>query len=68
MARNWRSLLKADPTDWLLERENPSARYFALRDILDCSNKDPEIVEARAAITRYRKVSKIFRKQKPGGC
>ena len=60
--------MKADPTDWLLERENPSARYFALRDILDCSNKDPEIVEARAAITRYRKVSKIFRKQKPGGC
>jgi len=67
MTRDWRSLLKADPTDWLLERENPSVRYFALRDILDCSDKDPEIVEARAAIRRYKKVSKIFRKQKPGG-
>ena len=67
MARDWRSLLKVDPTDWLPERENPSVRHFALRDILDCSDKDPEIVEARAAIRRYKKVSKIFRKQKPGG-
>ena len=59
--------MKVDPTDWLPERENPSVRHFALRDILDCSDKDPEIVEARAAIRRYKKVSKIFRKQKPGG-
>lgn len=67
MIRDWRSLLKTDPTDWLLERENPSVRYFTLRDILDYSDKDSEVVEAKAAILRYKKVSKIFRRQKPEG-
>jgi hypothetical protein len=26
----WKSLLKADATEWLLEENNPSVRYFAL--------------------------------------
>ena len=59
--------MKAAPTDWLLERENPSVRYFTLRDILDYSDKAPEVVEARAAIVHHKKVSNIFGKQKPGG-
>ena len=28
--RDWRSVLKADPTEWLLENDNPSVRYFTL--------------------------------------
>lgn len=59
--------MKVDPTDWLLERENPSVRYFSLRDILDYSDKDPEVVEARAAIRHSSKVSRILGKQKPEG-
>ncbi len=65
--RNWKSVLKADPVYWLLERENPSVRYFTLRDVLGYSEKDPEVEEAKAAIKRYEKVSKIFSKQKPDG-
>ncbi|MFQ5759126.1 MAG: nitrogen fixation protein NifH [Candidatus Bathyarchaeia archaeon] len=65
--RDWKSVLKADPTDWLLERENPSVRYFTLRDILGHSDKDPEVVRAKAAIRSYKTLSKIFERQKPEG-
>jgi len=64
---SWKSVLKGDPVNWLLEHENPSVRYFTLRDVLDFSEKNPEVEEARAAIRSYEKVSKIFSKQKPKG-
>jgi len=67
MVRDWRTVLKADPSDWLLEPENPSVRYFTLRDLQDHPDDDPEVVEAKAAIRHHKKVSRIFRKQKAGG-
>jgi len=39
MTGDWRAALKADPTNWLLEEENPSVRYFTLKDILDRPEK-----------------------------
>jgi hypothetical protein len=39
---DWKSVLKADPTRWLLEEDNPSVRYFTLRDILERPERDPE--------------------------
>jgi hypothetical protein len=36
--------------DWLLEPENPSARYLALIDLLDCPPDDPDMTSTRAAI------------------
>lgn len=35
---------------WLLEKENPSVRYFALTTLLDRPQDDPEVIEAKAAI------------------
>jgi len=35
---DWKKLLKADPTDWLLEPTDP-VRYLALRDIVDASER-----------------------------
>ena len=67
MVRDWRTVLKADPIDWLLEPENPPIRYFTLRDLLDYPDDDPEVVKAKAAIRSWKKVSRIFRKQKPEG-
>jgi hypothetical protein len=37
--------------DWLLESENPSARYLALSELLDRLPDDPEVTSARAAIS-----------------
>jgi hypothetical protein len=67
MAQDWISVLKADPIDWLLEPENPSVRYFALRDLLGYPEDAPEVLEAREAIRRWEKVSRIFSKQRAEG-
>jgi len=48
--RNWKSRLKADPTEWLLEPENPSVRYWALVKLLDRTEGDAEVIEMRQAI------------------
>lgn len=32
---HWKSMLKADQTNWLLEEDNPSVRYFTLVDLLE---------------------------------
>ena len=60
---DWKSMLKADPTYWLLEKENPSVRYFTLRDILDKPEHNLEVQQAKREIMQYGIVSDILRKQ-----
>ena len=43
-------MMAPDPLPWLLEPENPSARYLALTGLLDRPADDPEVLAARAAI------------------
>ncbi len=52
---------------WLLEKENPSVRYFTLKDLLDKDESDSEVRKARAAIPNSRTVAKILRKQRAEG-
>lgn len=54
---------------WLLEQDphNPSVRYFALRDLLELPESDPEVLEAHAAIMRSGPVPAILAAQKPSG-
>ena len=33
MVAGWPDFLVDDPTDWLLEEDNPSVRYLALRSL-----------------------------------
>ena len=59
--KHWKGRLAADSTGWLLERTNPSVRYWTLTDILDRSDNDPEVQDAKAAIAelpsnQYRQV------------
>ncbi len=57
-----------NPTlDWLLETNNPSVRYFALRHLLDRPEDDPEVQAARRAIMTSEPVQKILAAQKPEG-
>lgn len=60
---DWKSMLKADPTHWLLEKENPSVRYFTLRDILDKPEHNLEVQQAKREIMQYGIVPDILRKQ-----
>ncbi len=61
--------LNADPLPWLLEndRENPSVRYFALRDLLDLPEDAPEMRRARKAIMVAGPVPCILAAQQPEG-
>jgi hypothetical protein len=60
---------KADPIHWLLEKdtENPSVRYFALRDLLGLPELNPEVTEAHAAIMGSGPVPVILAAQEPSG-
>jgi len=61
---DWKSALKADPTEWLLGEDNPSVRYFALRDLLDQPEADPELESARRGIMARGPVPAILEKQR----
>ena len=55
------------PLSWLLDTDNPSARYLALRDLLDRPADDSELVAARSAIVRSAPVRAILDAQYPAG-
>ena len=59
----WKAILKADPTNWLLEEENPSVRYFTLKQILDKPEDDPDVRQAKNQIMQYGIVPEILQKQ-----
>lgn len=46
----WRTHLKADPTDWLLSSQNPSIRYFTRKDILDVPPHNPLLTAEKEQI------------------
>jgi len=64
---DWQRMLKESPIEWLLEEENPSVRYFTLRDILGKGENDAQVISARRAISSSAIVDKIFAKQKLEG-
>jgi len=57
----------ADPLPWLLEPENPSARYLALTGLLDRPASDAEVVAARAEIAGWGPVRAALDAQWPEG-
>lgn len=65
---DWLRIFRESPIDWLLERSNPSVRYFTLRDILGKPENNLEVMDARRAIPKSAAVQKILRKQNSHGC
>lgn len=62
--KEWKSVLNADPTDWLLEANNPTVRYFTLKIILDRSDDDPEVQAAKRNIMHTGIVPEMLLRQK----
>ncbi len=54
--------------DWLLEPDEPSVRYFALRDLLDERPSSPKLEQARRAIMARGPVPRILSRQTKEGC
>ncbi|UCF49459.1 MAG: hypothetical protein JSU91_06855 [Thermoplasmatales archaeon] len=59
----WKSILKNDSINWLLENSNPSVRYFTLVDLLNMSRNNPEVLESRKQIMNSDLVQKFLTKQ-----
>ena len=57
----------AAPLPWLLEADNPSARYLALTGLLDRPAADPEVMAAQAAIPGWGPARAILDAQWPEG-
>ncbi|MGA1822997.1 MAG: nitrogen fixation protein NifH [Thermoplasmatota archaeon] len=64
---DWKSVLKADPTEWLLEEDNPSVRYLTLTEILERPETDQTVKYAKSRIMETGSVPAILEKQNKGG-
>lgn len=53
--------------DWLLEKENPSVRYFTLTKLLGLKETDADVAEARAGIMRKGAVPLIMKARNADG-
>lgn len=60
----WKSILKADPTEWLLKDTNPSLRYYTLKDLLDRPEEDQAVQAAKLDIMQKGMVPDILAKQR----
>lgn len=65
--KDWKNVLKADPTDWLLETDNASVRYFTLTEILERPENYREARKAKEEIMETGVVPEILAKQKNEG-
>jgi len=63
----WTRMLRSDPLDWLLERDDPPVRHLALRQLLDLPADDPDVLEARAAAMAAMPIARILDAQHPDG-
>jgi hypothetical protein len=64
---SWKSLLNSDPTDWLLESDNPSVRSFTLTEILEKAESNAEVKKAKADIMKVGVVPQILSSQNDDG-
>lgn len=53
--------------DWLVEENQPSVRYLALKDLLGRPESDPEVSAAKKAIVHRGWAAEILARQSPGG-
>jgi hypothetical protein len=65
--KSWKTTLLADPTKWLLEKDNPSVRYRTLFDLLGKPETNAEVIEAKQEIMRTGVVPAILEKQHSKG-
>jgi hypothetical protein len=65
--KSWKDMLKADQTEWLLEPDNPSVRYFALTGLCGKGDSDAEVKMARLEIMKKGIVPEILGRQKKEG-
>ncbi|MGA9396729.1 MAG: hypothetical protein WBV22_00600 [Anaerolineaceae bacterium] len=64
---SWQKILNNDPLPWLLEEDNPAARYLALRDIVYLHENNTELITARKAAHQHGPIATILAEMHPDG-
>jgi len=64
---DWQNKIKGNPLSWLLEETDPGVRYLALRDLLDKSHDDPEMVKARKEAHVRGPIAFVLENMQPEG-
>jgi hypothetical protein len=67
MVAGWPDLLADDPTDWLLDEDNPSVRYHALRSLMELPEDHRQVVAAKRAVMESGPVPIILDAQSEEG-
>jgi hypothetical protein len=62
-----RILNNEEVLEWLLEKNNPSVRYWALLELKGLNNTSPEVVNTRKEIISYLPVNTILSNQQDNG-
>jgi hypothetical protein len=65
--KSWHQYLHADPIQWLLEPQNPSVRYWTLKDIMGIPEDEASVSQARETIIHFPPVRAILKQQHPHG-
>jgi hypothetical protein len=63
-----KSVITGDPTAWLLEKNDPSVRYFTLTEIQAKRENDSEVRKAKDEIMKVGLVPDILARQNNEGC
>ena len=64
---NWQEQLNGDTLTWLLERDDPGVRYLALRDLLELSSDDNELLAAKELAHKEGPISIILNEMNEAG-
>lgn len=64
---DWSSSLNADIIDWLLEEDDPSIRYWTLKDLLQESETDPKVERAKKKIPVSQEMQLVFAQNEING-
>ncbi|TFG27157.1 hypothetical protein EU527_18890 [Candidatus Thorarchaeota archaeon] len=67
MTNDWMSSIESVPLNWLLEDNNPPVRYFTMRNLLDYTKNDSELIQAKEQLESYKPIQKIFENQHSAG-
>ena len=61
----WTSLLAPDPRPWLLESDEPAARWVALAELLDLPADAPGVAAAHAAVVADARTQALLNRLRP---
>ena len=56
----WTDRLKGFPLEWLLETSDHSVRYWALKQLMDKPQGDPDVQRAQEALMEYKHVKAVL--------